>query len=425
MRFVVFLFFINSIAKAEVSASGNLAVAARHFNFSSTSLYSSDSLLLAGQLKLDYSHLNWKMHSDLEFQNDFNFKDSGRTTELELKSMFVEKSFRNFDAKIGVQTFILDGPDILNPADLVNAKNWTDPSQPKSLGSLALDISKEWGIWQLEVQYIPVQTTAVLPSEKSPWWPREKRLPIESEDTEIQIPNSIRYQFYAASELDFATQNNFALKLQRKTSELELGFLFYDGLAQDPFLLTQVSGTLVATVPKQVLSVQSPVILKPVYYRQRAVAGNFIAPFDSFSIKGGLNWLKPMGGDYRLPSESSTYVFGVEKNIEWPFGLTTLILQKEYQQKMSKGQVSFLRSIFENAISLAMRIPMGDDNTFLLVDIADQIGPSNLLRFSWEHRLSENFSSSIETQQLSGSSTSLLGLYDSYDSVQASVSYHF
>lgn len=366
----------------------------------------------------------WKFESDLFFRNDFVARDSVEEFQLIPRNFYFQRRQKNFTFKAGLQTLALDGPDLVNPADVIHSKNWIDPVSPLTMGSAGLSFAYEKGDWNWEAFYVPVQTAPVLPGEHSPWLPRENRLPIESEDTEMRIPNNVRYEYLGPTELNNARDHNVTLKIQRKTENLETQLLYYNGLATSPFLLTRITGTLISVNP-DVIAVDSPVKLKPLYYRHHAVAGTFNIPFESWALHGGFNWLSPEGSDSRIPRETSLFTAGFEKSFSTSSGFITLIADYVRQERQDENQISFLRSIFEEAVTVGIRIPYGEETQFFSGGLYDLAGESSVYRVGFTHRIGHGWTMEGSAQFLQGPDETLIGLYDSYDSYSLGFRYNW
>jgi hypothetical protein len=311
----------------------------------------------------------------------------------------------------------LDGPDLVNPSDVVHSKNWVDPTAPVTQSSAGISLSQEKSEWSWEFLYVPRQTPPVLPGSHSPWLPRKNRLPIESENTEIRIPDDVEYQYLGAKTLNDALNHNIALKLKRSSDEFDAQFLYYNGLSHSPYLLTQVTGNLLSMNP-QIIEVNSTVKLIPLYYRHQVLAGTFNIPLDSWGIHGGMNWQKPQGTDARVPGETTLFVMGLERSFETKLGTVTGILDYVRQKRQIENQISFLRSIMEEAVTGGARIPLGEETQIFAGCLYDLAGRSSMVKASIGHRVSSSLSVEFQGQVLNGPGDTLLGLYRSYDSYQ-------
>jgi hypothetical protein len=424
MRYLLLLLILVPLTShAEWKFSGNAGPYLNSLTLPSTTVAPSQKSGLLSELRLDNKLNNqWRAKAEFFVRTDFIAKDSVETFQWNPKNLFLQRKFNSIVVKAGFQTMAVDGPDIVNPADLVHSKNWVDPTSPVTYSSPGLSVAQELGKWNWEVFYIPVQTKPVLPGEHSPWLPRKNRLPVESYDTEFQIPENVRYQYLGDKEIQNALRNNIAVKLQRKSERLETQLLYYNGLSQSPYLLTQVNATLISVDPKQVLLVDSPVRLIPLHYRHQAIAGTFTIPLGSFALKGGMNWLKPMN-DRRVPDETTTIVGAIEKNLETSIGMLTFIAEYIRQKRQVETQINFLRSFFEEAISIGARIPWGEETSFIAGAIFDQRGNSSVSKYGMNRRITNSWSLEGSAQFLTGPKSTLIGLYDRHDAYRVAAVY--
>lgn len=402
------------------------------FHFSQYSLtdnegLSNRSLNFHAQWKSNWKPASsWSWRSDLALQTFALSREVQRLVDWNAKSFFLQKRSTEFDLKFGYQTLKLDGPDFFNPADVVNPKSWIDPTEPQSLGSPALSISHEGELLSASLFFFPLQTEPQYPGELSLWWPRENRIPIERSDVELRIRPSVMYQFQGPVEVDRALSNNIALQIQHKSEAFEFQMIGFEGLANSPFLLVEAQGTAVSLGPPLVLNVDSQVQLRALYYRQQALAATWVLPLtESLLFKGGVQSLKPLGRDARVPGSSSSRVLGLEKNFELLGGPLSLILEWINETRSQQAQIGLLRSVFENTLGLAVRKSFSENTQLLVGILFDQTNRSSVVRTDVQRRVSDKISFGLKTQFLSAPSGSLLELYDRHDRGTIEIIYYF
>ncbi len=402
---------------ADWKFSANVAPYFQKIGIESTTVSPSEKSGLTANLNLEKKiSPSWKFRSDTWIRSDFFARDSSEVFQYVPKNLhFQHKS--TFVSKFGFQTMQLDGPDLVNPADIVHSKNWIDPSAPITQSSAGLSISREKSEWSWEFLYVPRQTTAVLPGSHSPWLPRKNRLPIESEDSEIRIPDNVEYQYSGSKVLNDALNHNVSLKLKHSSDKFDGQFLYYNGLSHSPYLLTRVSGNLISVNP-EIIEVNGTVRLVPLHYRHHVLAGTFNIPLDSWGIHGGMNWQRPQGKDDRIPGETTLFVMGVEKSFETKWGTITGILDYVRQKRQDENQISFLRSIMEEAVTGGVRIPVGEETQIFAGGLYDLAGGSSMYKASVSHRLTSSLSMEAQGQILNGPGDTLVGLYRKHDSYQ-------
>lgn len=419
------LFLFPYTAEAQWKFSGNVAPYFQKLGIQTTPVSPSEKGGVSANLLVENKlNPNWRFRSDTWIRSDFFARDAEESFQYVPKSFYLQHKNKILTTRVGFQTLQIDGPDLVNPADIVHSKNWIDPSAPVSQSSAGLSFSRDEGAWNMELFYVPRQTAPLLPGSHSAWLPRKNRLPIESEDTEIRIPDGVEYQYLGSKTLGNALNHNVTLKLQRKTDVIETQFIYYNGLSHSPYLLTRVSGTLLSVNP-DVIAVTSPVKLIPLYYRHHAVTGTFNLPMNSWGIHGGFNWQKPQGSDDRIPQETTLMVLGMEKSFETRLGMITGILDYVRQKRQNEDQISFFRSIMEEAVTGGIRIPLGEETQIFAGGLYDMKGQSSLYKASLSHRISSSVSVEAQGQILQGPTKTLIGLYQNYDSYQLKLIWSF
>lgn len=412
------LLFTSTGARAQWKYSGNVAPYFQKIMIDTTPVSPSEKGGVTGSLNLENKmNSRWRARSEIWIRSDFFARDAAENFQYVPKNVLLQYRGKSLTVRAGLQTLQIDGPDLVNPADVVHSKNWVIPTDPVTQSSAGLSLSHETGDWNWEVFYVPRQTAAVLPGAHSPWLPRKNRLPIESSDTEIQIPDGVEYKYASPRTLNDARDHNVTLKLQRKTDALETQLLYYNGLSHSPYLLTSVTGTLISVNP-DIIQVSSPVKLIPLYYRHQVMAGTFNLPLGSWALHGGMNWMKPQGNDNRIPRETTLMVAGLEKSFETGLGLVTGIVDYVRQRRQDANQISFLRSIMEEAVTGGVRIPLGEEAQLFAGGLYDLVGGSSVYKASATRRLSSSLSAELSGQTLQGPSKTLIGLYERYDSYQ-------
>lgn len=419
------LFLLTTPALAEWKFSGNVAPYFQKIGIETTPVSPSEKGGVTANINLE-NKINPKLRfrSDTWMRSDFFARDARENFQFIPKSLYLQHKTKSLTTRLGYQTLQLDGPDLVNPADVIHAKNWIDPTAPVTMSSAGLSVSQEKSDWNWEVFYVPRQSPAVLPGAHSPWLPRKNRLPIESEDTEIRIPDNVEYQYLGAKSVNQALNHNVTLKVQKKTDSFESQFVYFNGLSHSPYLLTRVTGTLLSVNP-DVIAVTSPVKLIPFYYRHHVVAGTFNIPMGSWAIHGGMNWMKPQGSDERIPDETTLGVIGLEKSFETQLGMITTIVDYVRQKRQDADQISFLRSIMEEAVTYGLRVPIGEETQIFAGGLYDLPGKSSLYKASVSHRMTSSLSVEAQGQMLQGPSKSLLGIYQKHDSYQLKLIYSF
>lgn len=421
--FILGIILLSQGVFAQWKSSGSTGPYVNSLQTPDTAGVPADKLGVTFDLKIENKiNSQWKFKSDVFLRTDQLARDAVENFQIIPKNFHLQHKRKSLTFKAGFQQMALEGPDIVNPADVVHAKNWIDPTTPITLSSAGLSMSQELDDWNWELFYVPRQTSPVLPGKHSPWLPRSKRLPIESQDTEIRIPDDVKYRYQGARVLNDALDHNLSLKVQKKAESFEGQILYYNGLSQSPFLLTNVSGTLLSVNPEVIL-VDSPVKLRPLYYRHQVIAGTFLIPMDSWAIRGGFNWMKPEGSSDLVPKETTLAVLGFEKSVETSLGLITGVVDYVRQGRQDDNQISFLRSVFEEAVTVGARIPFGEETQVFTGGMYDLKGQSSVYKIHANRRLSNSWSVEGGAQFLQGPDDTMIGIYNRHDSYQVKLLY--
>ncbi len=128
--------------------------------------------------------------------------------------------------------------------------------------------------------------------------------------------------------------------------------------------------------------------------------------------------MKPQGKDDRIPDETTLGVIGLEKSFETNLGMISGIFDYVRQKRQDADQISFLRSIMEEAVTGGVRIPLGEETQIFAGGLYDLVGKSSLYKASVTHRMTSSISVEAQGQMLQGPSKTLIGLYQNYDSYQ-------
>lgn len=353
-------------------------------------------------------------------------KDFEKTNEsyFELTNGYFEFGVDTFKLKLGWQTIEWEGTDILNLADVVNSKNYARPLNPIPRASPSLRLTHEVGAWELDLLFIPKKVGHLYPNKKSYWLPRSRKIIIDSEKTEVSIPDSVEYELKNSEVLDSADSNNGGARISYRGPSFDMNIFGFEG--------SNVSGTLALEgVPTEIgtqtkIELTSPVIVRPLEYRQRVVGGTITKPlFETWIFRFSTSSTNPVGADPRLPKPQSAFVSSLEKSME--FFRKSLIVSVAYFEvkKNEINQLALLRSIFEKAYSISGRFEFSDDSTWQGAIVHDSVGKSQLVHLEWEYRLSGQLSFGLLGDQFSGSSDTLLGSYDQFDFYRTQLKWSF
>lgn len=413
---MTFNFFLNAFG-FEFSSQGSLSGYSQKWAIPENEFTQNRStgLLLSGNLNFELGK-NISSFIEGNGQSDSESNQPEDRQEILLKNFYFQYLVRMWQFRIGTQILTMAPTDIINPLDVIHPRNYRSPLSPESMGSEGISLNGDFGSMIATLFFIPKQKTHRWPSSTSLWWPREKRLPVETGFGDYgEIPVDIQYSIHSGEVVDNSLENNFMLRWQWLASQFEWTIQYYQGLSQDPrmFVTAQTTNFIL----------ESPVILTPFYYRHENWASSLVLPFKNFVLKMAGHLSQSLGSDPRTPKAESTWVASIEKNVEANWGLVTLIIQHSRIFKKDKNEVSFLRSVFENSWMLAARIPIGENHQILGGGVYDSLGKSSMLRLDYKYRIGDHWSWDVGIQSLQGPADTMIGLYEKYDSVSTKLNF--
>lgn len=355
----------------------------------------------------------------------FGEGDSGPSKEsyAELSNAFLEWHPDTTQVRIGWQSIHWEGTDILNLADVVNAKNYLRPLNPVPRSSPTIRISREFETWDFDLIYIPKKASHLYPSNKSYWLPRNRKIVLENQNTEVVVPNDIDYELKENEVLNSADINNVGARVNYR-GLFDFNLFFFEG--------ANISGTLILDgvpleiSPATVIQLTSPVRITPLEYRQRVYGGVMTKTFwDSWILRLSASNTKPLGLDERLPSPQDSFVVSLEHTTEVMRKSVILSLGAYEVRKLDTNQLALLRSVFSKAYSFSGRLEWSEETSILWAYVYDSIGKSSLTHVEWDHRLSGRWSLGYSFDLFDGNKETLLGSYRDYDLYRGLIKYSF
>lgn len=387
------------------------------------------------------SPYNFEVHYsyNFEFQPNFTMKFepgvfyrgtknySSEDTYFDPRELYLQKEFLNstniLQLRMGYFQMEWAGTDIINPFDIASMKDDSDPLQSRSLSSPGLQLEWNHSPFNFMLTYIPEQTKIKSYGSDNPWLPRQSRIPIYVDDTEILIPKQTTYEFLPRETLNSARLHNFAALLQTQIYQSDLHIGYYEGQAQSLAQQAILSLNPIQVSPKYVFSLIAPIQIQPIEYRIKTSALYFNQKcFDMFckiAIRDDL----PLGMDTRIPQASRLWVFGIEKqflNINKPVILVVEAVGKNQNQ----GKNLLAKSdIFERASLIGLKWLYSEALNLDFGHYYSYLDGSQLFSISSRYGINENWAVLGGWQNLSGKDNKLFGVLDDRDRIYISLEY--
>ncbi len=364
----------------------------------------SSELRLTGHYRQNYQFSNkWRFKFEPGLRASTQFEEDAYFDPQELQLEFLHE---NTFVQAGYLSFPWEGTDFINPIDIASIKDDRDPLNPHAMSSAGINLGMfgDWTEWN--IFYIPAQTEPKSFGEKSPWLPRKVRLPIQTDEIELQIPDTISYRVNDPIELDDALENNFGFRGMLHFDNLDITFAGFYGANQNLYMSPIVDVTPVSTSPKPTFELQSPVTLQPLIFKRQTLATMWAYTQESYIVRLAARTDDIITEDARLPSNTSTYVLSLEKAIsDWTV-LTNLVFT-EYDKSSS---LSTITSLLERGFLFGLRKPINDTNTINFGGYQSMRDSSLLLQAEWAYNYSANLNIKLSADYLNGPDDELLGI---------------
>lgn len=384
---------------------------------------------LEGQLQGKYRFdKNFSLQFQPWFKTDGLTKSSADKFQFEAQELSLEWKKSSRKLKLGVSTQVWEGTDLINPMDIASVKNYRDPLSIQNRGSAGLFYSDQIGKFSGDFIYIPWQTKALMPSQESPWYPRDINL-TRSDDLNIVLPNEVTYRIFDDRVRDNALANNMGMRLQFHGSSFDLSLAGFEGMASTPLLIPIFRGAGGATI-----TFQNPVEIYPIYYRQRVAAAAMMLTAGSWIFRAAAQHAQPMGESFfvadstvpvELPTWSDYGVLGVEKNFEWGEQSVTLIVQGVASHQPKSESISSFSALLEKSGMVALRFPIKENWTWTSAFFQEFKTNASFFHTDIGWGFSEHWKAELSADILAGSPQSTIGTYDQNDRGSARMVYSF
>lgn len=329
--------------------------------------------------------------------------------------------------RFGFFTLKWEGTDGLNPMDIATMKNFGDPLNSPTKASLGAQLSGTKGPIDWEVAWIPQQTSSAMPGGNSPWWPRKTSLPVKSSQEQLLLPDQVAYQFTSRQELNHALSNNIALRLQSHLESVDLAIASVEGAAQTPILQPVLDATLVGTpsADQIVLQLNSPVVIQSYDYRRRTTAASVGWTKGAWIFRAASRYDQSLGDSSLLPGWSQQTVLGFERSLQFGNKSVTAIVQGAWSRHPQDGSLISVQDLFDRALLLGLRMPIGDDLTITVSGFKSDHDGSSYEQIESSYRWSDHWGTTATVQALQGPAMSLLGILRDNSRAGLKTSYAF
>ncbi len=391
--------------------------------------------------------LNFAFNESFKFRFQPMIKYDGSNLSKEEKFLYenleAHFSFRKsaHQFKLGMSTVNWEGPDFLNPMDLLNAKNYRDPLNMYNRSSAMAAASLQGEKMGIDLVYIPWRSEDIIPESKSPWWPRLATLPTENEDLELRIPFDVQYEIRNHRNLHEALRHNGGIRFQYRGDQWDTSIAAVEATASPLGLHPILSAaSSVFNPPVQIISLNNPIIIQPYYYKQRTLAFAFSKAWETVIIRGAIRHSQPLGDNQilrvltqtgmtdinlQVPSWSQYGVFEIEKHFNVFGEDLTVILEYAESKKPKSSSVSSFTSVLQNVYLIGFRLPLRETWTLNAAFFQDYKSKAHYTHTGLNKSWNDNLSSELAVDLFAGGENTLLGVYDKNDQVSLKTNFAF
>lgn len=348
-----------------------------------------------------------------------------RPVTADPRELFVEFRHESFYARAGYDTLRFEGTDGVNPMDIASMKDLGDPLASPTRASAGVHAGFSGESFDFEAMFIPRQTESSLAGETSPWWPRRLTLPLRTETTELLLPERVEYKILSRREENDALSNNVAARLQFRSSYADLAIAGFEGASEIPALHPILTATPISIGAKSVFLLQSPVQIIPIDFRRRTVAGLVSVPISTWIFRIAARYDQPLGDSSNVPSWSEQTVAGVEKSLEIGSNTVIAIVQGSWTRRPEGSSLLSLQDIFDGALLLGLRYPMGESWSLLASGFSNTKDGSWIAQATLSRRWESGWSVDAGWMGLEGPAGSLLGSFSENDRASLKVTRSF
>jgi len=264
--------------------------------------------------------------SSVEFRDDLSDKTRDGVC---LEEAYVDLNFRQWDLRFGKQIFSWGKADGFNPMNTLGVIDYTDvlDAGDEKLGIFAVNGKFYFGDFELQTVYLPIFTSSVLPHSGGRW--------------EVEMPYLVSisgssfqpiYGMIVQKPMEKIENSQFAVKLSRNFSGLDISLAYFNGYNHIPEIITRI-GAIDATDK----TVQINILQQ--YYRHQVVSGDFSMLFGKYIFKGegGLHFPK------KIPNDKPyfQYVVGFDRTFSRVLGDNSLFVILQWMHEIKSSQVEY------------------------------------------------------------------------------------
>lgn len=332
--------------------------------------------------------------------------------DFDPRDTHLEGRFGSLRLQAGSFVKVWEGTDGVNPMDIASMKNLRDPLAIEPLASMGIALSGDGDFFTWDLVLVPRQTPSRLPGSRSAWWPRWERLPLQTEDLVLLLPDDPVYEIRDRIELDRALSNNVGIRARLHGESWDFSLAAFEGLAQTPMLIpTDLSLELVEVFPVLRLQAANPISIVPMDYRRRTVSGAFVHAFGTWIVRAAGRHDLPLGDAAEALTWTDQYVLGVEKTVAIGDESVVFLLQGASARRPETENLLSGTDVFKEAALYGVRWPWGESHLFTFAGFTDLPTGAVYSRLAYQLKITDSVSVETVADLLQGPDFTLVGAF--------------
>lgn len=317
-------------------------------------------------------------------------------------------------ARFGINTVNWGIVDVSSPSDVVNTQAIFNPLRATKQGAPMVDVTYGPQTFVIEGLYIPVQRQTTLPSKDSRWLPRDGLVNIDLPQGlgNLAYPKMLEYEYDRPVTEDRALNNNYGAKLSSHLGSWGFQVMHYEGVAPSPKVRPN-NLTISGSGSPPVFTVQNPVHLTQINYRQRTTAFGFVWAREKWIYRGETAYSHTISHDDFLSPWSWTSVLAIETNVELPSSTMTVLAQGYYTKnpQAADNLIASSYRIFDRTGVLGMRWAYSETLTVMLSGLWETQTNGIFAMASFDQTLNDHLKWGLSWRNFSAAEDGLLKTY--------------
>ncbi|MES2802361.1 MAG: hypothetical protein V4654_07710 [Bdellovibrionota bacterium] len=314
-----------------------------------------------------------------------------------------------------------EGPDVLDPLDYQQPKNYLDPLHSGKLSLLGVKAELAINNYlTFEVGFTPQNRIPVIPQESSAWYPREGILPTESDSFLITLPENPNYHIHNEERSKDDLKNNYIFKTKITTSYTDIVLQVAETLSSSPEISPTLTGNLISASPVYTIELTNPIELDVRWRKVKNYGGGFNIPLESLGL------IIKIFSNQEVTESKKTLMTTVA--FEKTLGNLITVLETTSQKinsRVDNSNLSTMTNLYKNAQALGLRYDPNDKFSLLVGGLYDSDQGSYIATLRPKYFFTQNAYTELQLIAVGGEKESLLSYFDKADSASLKIGTSF